>query len=132
LPPAHFFNDQESTMPGDSGQHEMIHQIARQQEGMALELKSISKALTELAEQKKDIEHLLEHQRDQRSWLKNHEERIQEIEKIQAACGVTQLKDDVKKVKSKPGEVALTLIYTVVVVVVTTAITLQMKGPVGP
>jgi len=119
-------------MPGDSGQHEMIHQIARQQEGMALELKSISKALTELAEQKKDIEHLLEHQRDQRSWLKNHEERIQEIEKIQAACGVTQLKDDVKKVKSKPGEVALTLIYTVVVVVVTTAITLQMKGPVGP
>jgi alanyl-tRNA synthetase len=104
-----------STLPGPCEQNDMINRVARQQEGMAQELKSISRALTEIAEQRKDIEHLLEHQRDHRSWLKNHETRVQELEAVQRACPIADIKSDMTTLRDTPGKLAAKVLYLVAV-----------------
>ncbi|WP_316348483.1 hypothetical protein [Desulfuromonas acetoxidans] len=106
----------------------MINQIAKQQDLMAQELRQINAALTALAEQKKDIEHIIGNQEDFRSWLKGHETRLQKVEQKQAACQVENVKGDVDQLKKQPGNAALMFVYAVVIIIVTTVINQIITG----
>jgi len=107
---------------------QLVRQIAAQQADMKRELENISLVLQELAAQKKDIEHLREHQADHRSWLKNHEERVQAMEKKHEACNIGELKKDVKALRQTPGDKALQFLYAVLLLGVGSVVTLLAAG----
>ena len=76
------------------------------------EVSEVVRALQVVAVQKNEIKHLMEHQRDHRDWLKNHEERLQEIEKkeVNLDNSLGSIKDHEKRIKGlegKPGEAAV-------------------------
>jgi len=107
---------------------QLIRQVADRQAIIEQELKSISEVLQELAAQKKDIEHLLVGQQEQRGWLKDHETRMQSVEKKQEACPINSLTEEVKILRTKPGDTALKFLYAVSLLAIGSFITLAFRG----
>ena len=115
----------------DRSQDPMIRQIAEQQASMARKLDSMSQALTELAAQKKEIENIIYTQRDHRSWLKNHETRVQELEAVQRACPIADIKSDMTTLRDTPGKLAAKILYLVAVAALGWLAGLLQSGGIG-
>ncbi len=95
---------------------------------MGRKLETMSEVLQELAAQKKDVEYLRGTQREHREWLKGHEARMQELEKVQQACNIKDLSKDVKVLRYAPGVVAMRFLYAVLLLVIGSGVAWVVKG----
>ena len=68
-------------MPEPCKQEPHLRIIDQRWASVEKELVRVAEAMEKLAEQRVEIEHLTEQQKDTRSWLKDHEQRIQVLEK---------------------------------------------------